>query len=75
VSNYAPCGDAHRPGAVPGVQSMRREFHLGKWSPVGAKEGNWLEVELDGTRLVSVKSDAGETAWIAEKLARLREGK
>jgi len=54
---------------------MRREFHLGKWSPVGAKEGNWLEVELDGTRLVSVKSDAGETAWIAEKLARLREGK
>ena len=44
--------------------------------PVGVKEGDWLEVELEGERLVSAKVDAGETARmkarIAEKLARLR---
>ena len=47
--------------------------------PVGVKEGDWLEVELEGTRLVSAKVDAGETqrmkARIAEKLGRLRGGK
>ena len=46
--------------------------------PVGVKEGDWLEVEFDGVRLISAKVDADETtrmkARIAEKLARLRGG-
>jgi hypothetical protein len=47
--------------------------------PAGAKEGDWLEVELDGTRLVSAKVDSEEKEQmkkrIEEKLARLRRGK
>ena len=46
--------------------------------PDGVKEGDWLEVEFDGERMVSAKVDAGETermkARIAEKLLRLRRG-
>lgn len=47
--------------------------------PEGVKEGDWLEVEFDGERLVSAKVDAEEKERmrirIAEKLARLRQGK
>ena len=46
--------------------------------PKGAKEGQWLKVELDGERLVSAAIDQEETARarqrIAEKLERLRRG-
>ena len=46
--------------------------------PVGVKEGDWLEVEFVGERMVSAKVDPGETermkARIAEKLAQLRRG-
>ena len=46
--------------------------------PAGVKEGQWLEVELAGDRLVSAIIDEEETskvkARIAEKLARLRKG-
>jgi hypothetical protein len=47
--------------------------------PEGVKEGDWLEVEFDGERLVSAKLDAEEKERmrkrIEEKLARLRKGK
>ena len=47
--------------------------------PEGVKEGDWLEVEFVGERLVSAKVDAGETARIKarieEKLERLRGGR
>jgi hypothetical protein len=46
--------------------------------PKGVKEGAWLQVELDGDRLVSAVIDAEETARakqrIMEKLERLRRG-
>ena len=45
--------------------------------PVGVKEGDWLEVEFEGERLVHAKLDADETARmkkrIEEKLERLRK--
>jgi hypothetical protein len=47
--------------------------------PNGAKEGEWLDVEIDKGRLVSAKIDTEETermkARIAEKLARIRKEK
>jgi hypothetical protein len=47
--------------------------------PKGVKQGDWLDVEFDGARLVSARLDADETARmkarISEKLARLRGGK
>jgi len=47
--------------------------------PKGAKEGDWLEVEFDGVRLVNAKLDAEAKARmearIAEKLRRLRKRK
>jgi hypothetical protein len=45
--------------------------------PEGVKEGDWLEVEFEGERLVRAKLDADETARmkkrIEEKLERLRK--
>ena len=47
--------------------------------PEGVKEGDWLQVEFDGERLVSAKVDPVEKERmrirIDEKLARLRRGK
>ena len=44
--------------------------------PKGVKEGDWLEVEFEGERLVSAKVDAEEKERmkqrIEDKLARLR---
>jgi hypothetical protein len=46
--------------------------------PKGAKPGTWLQVEMDGDKLVSAVIDAEETARararIQEKLNRLRSG-
>jgi hypothetical protein len=46
--------------------------------PNKAKEGDWLQVEIEEGRLVSAKIDAEESARaakrIAEKMARLRRG-
>ena len=46
--------------------------------PRGAKEGHWLQVEMDGDQLVSAVIDKEETARvrarIQEKLNRLRSG-
>lgn len=46
--------------------------------PAGARESQWLKIELDGEKLVSALIDEKETAnvkqRIAEKLARLRRG-
>ncbi len=46
--------------------------------PKGAKEGQWLQVEMHGSRLVSVTIDSEETARaeerIKDKLERLRRG-
>ena len=46
--------------------------------PRGAKEGTWLQVELDGDRVVSATIDQEETERarrrIAEKLERLKKG-
>lgn len=46
--------------------------------PNGSREGQWLQVELEGDRLVSVEIDMEETARakqrIMEKLERLRKG-
>ncbi len=46
--------------------------------PRGTREGHWLEVELEGDRLVSATIDREETARarqrIMEKLERLRKG-
>jgi hypothetical protein len=45
--------------------------------PEGVKEGDWLEVEFEGERLVRAKLDSDETARmkkrIEEKLERLRK--
>lgn len=47
--------------------------------PEGAREGQWLALEIDGARLVSAVIDEEETRRakqrIAEKLERLRKGK
>jgi hypothetical protein len=44
--------------------------------PERAKEGDWMEAEFDGERLMNMKLDSDETAErmarIAEKLAKLR---
>jgi hypothetical protein len=46
--------------------------------PNGAKEGDWLQVEVEDDHLVSAVVDLDETTAakerIAEKLARLRRG-
>jgi hypothetical protein len=46
--------------------------------PQGAREGHWLQVEVEGEQLLSAALDEAETARtkdrIAEKLARLRRG-
>ena len=46
--------------------------------PKGAREGHWLQVEVEGDRLVSATIDREETARakqrILEKLERLRRG-
>jgi hypothetical protein len=46
--------------------------------PPGAKEGQWLQVDVEDDRVLSVALDEDETAKakkrIAEKLARLRRG-
>ena len=46
--------------------------------PRGAKEGDWLQVEIKDGKVVSAVIDADETTsakqMIAEKLARLRSG-
>jgi hypothetical protein len=46
--------------------------------PDKAKEGDWLEVEIEGGLLISAKIDAEESARaakrIAEKMERLRRG-
>ncbi len=46
--------------------------------PRGAREGHWLQVELEGDRLISVTIDREETAKakqrIMEKLERLKRG-
>ena len=46
--------------------------------PKGAKEGHWLQVEMQGDQLVSAVIDKEETARararIQEKLNRLRSG-
>ena len=46
--------------------------------PSGAKEGDWLVVDVEDDRVLSAELDPDETARakerIAEKLARLRRG-
>lgn len=46
--------------------------------PRGAREGHWLQVEIEGERLVSAAIDKEETARVRqrvrERLARLRRG-
>ena len=46
--------------------------------PRGAREGHWLQVELEGDQLVSAVIDLEETARakqrVMEKLERLRRG-
>lgn len=46
--------------------------------PQGVKEGQWLQVELEGSRLTNAIVDEEETERvkqsIADKLARLRRG-
>jgi hypothetical protein len=46
--------------------------------PKSCKEGDWLQVELDGGKLVSVESDPDETEQahqrISEKMAALLRG-
>ncbi len=46
--------------------------------PVGAKEGDWLQVDLEDDRILSAEMDEAETARaeerIAGKLERLRRG-
>jgi hypothetical protein len=46
--------------------------------PHGVNEGQWLQIELDGSRFISAVVDEEETAnarqRIADKLARLRRG-
>jgi hypothetical protein len=46
--------------------------------PPGAKEGQWLQVDVEDDRVLSVALDEDETKKakerIAEKLARLRRG-
>lgn len=47
--------------------------------PNGAKDGVWLQVDVEDDRVLSAEIDEAETAKakerIAEKLARLRRGK
>lgn len=49
-----------------------------KTLPRGAMEGHWLQVEIEGERLVNAIIDKKETArvrqQVREKLARLRKG-
>jgi hypothetical protein len=44
--------------------------------PKNVKEGDWLQIEIEGTRLMNAKIDSEEKAKTAErikeKLARLR---
>jgi len=46
--------------------------------PRGAREGHWLQVEVEGDQLVSATIDEGATAKakqrVREKLERLRRG-
>ena len=46
--------------------------------PRGAREGHWLQVELEGEKLISAAIDKEETARarqrVLEKLERLRRG-
>ncbi len=65
--------------AVLAVGDDQRYVNVPKKSlPKGVKEGTWLQVELDGDRLMSAVIDNEETARakarIMEKLARLRRG-
>ena len=47
--------------------------------PSGVKEGHWLQVEIEGGKVISATIDEEETAKvgerIADKLERLRQGK
>ena len=59
-------------------EAERRVDAPRKCLPRGAREGAWLQVEMDGDRLVSAAIDEEETARakqrILEKLERLRRG-
>jgi hypothetical protein len=52
---------------------------LRNFLPKGAKEGDWLKVDVEDDRVQSAAIDADETSVvksrIAEKLAKLRRGK
>jgi hypothetical protein len=47
--------------------------------PPGAKEGQWLQIDVEDDRVLAASLDENETKKakerIAEKLARLRQGK
>jgi hypothetical protein len=51
---------------------------LRSFLPNGAKEGDWLKVDVEDDRILGASIDANETAAaksrIAEKLERLRRG-
>jgi transcriptional regulator of NAD metabolism len=51
---------------------------LRSFLPKGAKEGDWLKVDVEDDRVISVALDPNETASaknrIVDKLARLRKG-
>jgi hypothetical protein len=52
---------------------------LKSFLPKGAKEGDWLKVDVEDDRVLSASIDADETtaakSRIAEKLEQLRRGK
>jgi hypothetical protein len=37
--------------------------------PKGSKEGDWLKIELDGEKLISVERDLGETENARKRIA------
>jgi hypothetical protein len=60
------------------VEEQDRLVVLKSFLPKGAKEGDWLKVDVEDDRVLSVAIDSDKTATaksrIADKLAKLRRG-
>lgn len=61
------------------LEDGRRQLDVPRASlPTGTREGDWLQVDLDGETLVAATFDTQETARVRkrveDKLARLRRG-